>query len=139
MKVLKKLSVLGALAVCAVMVLTACGDKHIGKYSATFKLADYMGNVPAEIVAQVGDASLTCALELKKDNAFTLTVSASGVPDELQSIVEKMNFSQAGTYEIDGEKLILTVDGDDDSPEATIKDGKITINLYNEMTLELKK
>ncbi len=107
----KLVKVFGLLTVIACLCLSvaACGDSGVE--------GTYEYSLSAE------GASSTITLELKSGGKMTMTIKASMGGQEIA------NETVEGTYKVSGEKLTLTVEGED--AEATIKDGKITMEAPN--------
>lgn len=149
MKVLKRLGALAALMICATFVFTACGNSEHGKYKYGVNLDEYLdGKVPVSVIEQLGgnSSSFYCFIKLDKvdgQNRFSLDGSIySSLPLD-QEVVnlygEAYNIRVEGTYEIDGEKITFTADGDSAvTYSGTIKDGVISMELFAGETFEFK-
>ena len=133
-------------ALCAALVaavisvtLAACGG---GGVAGTYKLASMsMAISPGEdpVVLEVGDEYMGeilsedfYTLELKDDNTFTMHINVGS---------GETSFSQEqdGTWELDGNKLSLTAEGE--TVEGTLEDGTITMTMGGEgaPTIVMKK
>lgn len=93
----------------AMLILPGCGNVK-GTYTAT----DPDG----------GGGKMT--MELKDDNVVTMAITGP----------EGMNLTQSGTYTVEGDKIIVTVNGNRE--ELTIKGSTITADFLGEK-VELKK
>lgn len=121
------------MVVLASVMLTACGGVT-GKYTCTMKLMDYM----PEAGTEYGDMTISLIMELKKDDTLSISAKMDKVPEGMQEQADSMAaaFKQEGTYKIDGEKITLTVQGQDQV--GTIKKGEITMVMV-EAPLIFKK
>ena len=109
---MKKFITICLAAIMMTSLLTACGGKSNANVG-TYKVESLGGKTVEEYKEATGeDLSDQFQLELKKDGKGSVTVQ--GEENEI-------------TWELDGEKLSLTADGD--TLEATLKDGKVTMEL----------
>ena len=121
----KLVKVFGLLAVIACLCLSvaACGDTGVtGSYEGTLSRK-----------TSEGDYSATVTIVLKSDNTVEMigkmSVNGQQIPET------KVN----GTYKVEGEKLTITLENAGEDIEATIKSGKIIVNVPEVGEMELKK
>lgn len=93
-----RITALALVLLMAMVCLTGCGNDIVGKWSLT-------GGAAFDELMGMG----TVEFEFKKDGAMAMTVSALG-----------MSETQEGTWKADGDKLVMTTDGDV-SDECTFK------------------
>ena len=124
---MKKALALALAALLLIGLLAACGGGGGGssKYEGTYymsKLADFTVQEYADLFEiSLEEAEKAFAIELKSGGKASFI--EDGEPEEC-------------TWKVDGEKLILTEDGE--TLEGTIKDGVITFDFDGEI-LELTK
>ncbi len=149
MKFLKRLGALVALVVCSAFILTACSNEY-GKYRYSVDLTEYLdGRVSESVAAQVrqtlGSKSLVYTITLRKNGSkneayfYGDVYSALPMDEELENELSKVfRISLSGTYKKDGDKLIMTDENTSATYEATIKDGVISIEIFEGEIFELK-
>lgn len=120
--------ILAALVLCMAFVATAC---DVG---ATDTTGDSIGKYYRDATADFDVEGVTAKqyIELKSGGEFVMGIEISGeIPEEDKLFVESMaSVKIKGTYEINGNSIVLTPkndDGSSDTPmEATLDGNKIT-------------
>ena len=131
---MKKAIAIVLLAVMILGLLAACGGgdgKYIGVYKFSKMVTPELTMTVQEYAdmfeIDVGEAEKFMILELKSGGKGTIT--SEGEAGDI-------------TWKADGEKITFTAkneDGTDESYDATIKDGVITLALGDEESIELTK
>ena len=108
------------LSLIMVLSLTACGSSDVsGKYLLTSMKSE-------EMEIKKGDDNWN-AIFAEADSVFSIELKADG-KCELFLMDEKTE----ANYEVSGDKITFTADGEDDKFEGTIKDGKLTLSIDTE-------
>ena len=131
---MKKAIAIVLLAVMILGLLSACGGGD-GKYIGVYKFSKM---VSSEITMTVQEYADLFEIDVKEAEKFMILELKSGGKGTITSEDETEDI----TWKADGEKITLTAkneDGADESYDATIKDGVITLALGDEDYIELTK
>ena len=124
MKSVKKFVLAALMAALMAFALCACGGSNV---EGTYVVSEYNGQSIDTALAQMKEMGV----EMTAETLGTITLASGN-----KATLAMMGASKTGTYEVSGETLKITIDGETQS--VSIKDGVIT---YTEdgTTMKMKK